>query len=239
MTSLVSQKGTSLIEVMLASVLGIFLTHGLVELHLSSKKTFAVQNALVHIQENARFASHILGNTIRMAGDFSCEGALLIDSRIGLEGYQSNPPASLKDKVLKATDSILIHRCNIKGGLESIDKKFFFVSATSRNNLFGDNVYALYESPLYGNKVELIPNVVNMRIQYGVMDPQNMEIKAYKRADDVLDWEMVKSVEIALLLRSEAPVFITPLPVTFMGDILPASRYLHKQWNLYISLRER
>lgn len=234
-----TQSGVSLVEVMLACALGIFLIQGLIDLYLHSKRTFELQKAFVHLQENARFAAHFLAQNIRMAGDISCENTLPIaDSPEALRGYQNDPPPSLKGKILSGTDSVSIERCRMKNGIKSIEKYAFFISETSRKNQLGKKIYALYESPIWGDKTELIPNVVDMRIYYGVADTNEQNVKAYLSADEILDWKRVKSVEIALLLSSEMPVLSQPESVEFMGKVLPKSRYLQKQWHYYIQLRE-
>ncbi len=234
------QKGLSLVEVMLACALGAFLLQGLADLYLNSKRVFELQKAIVHLQENARFAGHFLAQNIRMAGDISCENTLpMSDISQALQGYQSSPPPSLKEKVLKGTDSIFIERCRMKNGSQFIEKYALFISETSRKNQLGKKIYALYESPILGSKTELVPNIVDMRIYYGIATADGQDVQAYLPADEVSDWQKVKSLEIALLLSSEMPVLKEPESIQFMGKILPKSRYLQKQWHYTINLRER
>ncbi|MDF3055022.1 MAG: hypothetical protein K0Q74_929 [Gammaproteobacteria bacterium] len=225
---------------MLACALGIFFMQGVVDVYLSAQKTFALQKAIAHLQENARFATHFLTQNIRMAGELSCEHLLpMPNPPEALRGYQGNPPPTLKNKILAGTDSVSIERCRTNDGSESIEKYAFFISETSRKNQLGKKVYALYESPIVGNKVELVPNVNDMRISYGVMSADGQGVQAYLPADKVSDWKMVKSVEIALLLSSEMPVLSKPESIQFAGKPLPKSRYLHKEWPVYVNLRER
>ncbi len=64
--------GFTLIELMVALVIGAILTAGLLEIFIGGKKTYQVQQALSRIQENGRFALEFLNRDIRMAGAMGC-----------------------------------------------------------------------------------------------------------------------------------------------------------------------
>lgn len=71
--SLVSkQKGLTLVELMIAVTLGIFITGGIIQLFVNSKQSYRVQENLSRLQENARFAISFLNHDIRMAGNMGC-----------------------------------------------------------------------------------------------------------------------------------------------------------------------
>lgn len=63
-----SEKGFSLIELMIAMVLGLFIIMGIGAVYLGAKSSFSSQNATSTIQENARFAFELMGSDIRLAG---------------------------------------------------------------------------------------------------------------------------------------------------------------------------
>lgn len=65
-------SGVSLIELMVAVLLGLVLIAGIGHLFLSSNRTYLQQNELSRIQENARFAMNLLARDIRMAGYTGC-----------------------------------------------------------------------------------------------------------------------------------------------------------------------
>lgn len=69
-----SQKGLSLIELMIAMLIGLFLISGVVKVFVDSKRTYVFQQALARIQENGRIAMEFLGRDIRMAGYTGCAG---------------------------------------------------------------------------------------------------------------------------------------------------------------------
>lgn len=72
-----SQAGFSLIELMVALVLGLVLMGAVVNSFLSSSQTYRVQEALSRSQESARFALEIIGQELRMAGFDNPRGAVL------------------------------------------------------------------------------------------------------------------------------------------------------------------
>jgi len=68
------QRGLSLIELMIAIVLGLFITAGMIKLFINSKQAYRVQENLSRVQENGRFAMEFLARDIRMAGYWGCLG---------------------------------------------------------------------------------------------------------------------------------------------------------------------
>jgi type IV pilus assembly protein PilW len=66
------QKGLTLIELMIALVLGLLLVAGVVQVFISNKQTSRVTEAQSRLQDNARFALEILTRDIRSAGYSGC-----------------------------------------------------------------------------------------------------------------------------------------------------------------------
>ncbi|KEQ15015.1 PilW family protein [Endozoicomonas numazuensis] len=69
---LVKQAGLSLVEMMVAMLLGLILIAGIGHLFLSANRTYMLQDELSRIQENARFAIDLIARDIRMAGSTGC-----------------------------------------------------------------------------------------------------------------------------------------------------------------------
>ena len=70
--SIKTQQGLSLIELMIAVVLGIFITGGMIQLFVNSSQSYRVQENLSRVQENGRFAMNFITRDIRQAGYFGC-----------------------------------------------------------------------------------------------------------------------------------------------------------------------
>jgi type IV pilus assembly protein PilW len=66
------QTGMTLIEIMVALLIGLFLMGGVMEIFINSKQTYRMQENLSRLQENGRFALDFLANDIRMAGFLGC-----------------------------------------------------------------------------------------------------------------------------------------------------------------------
>jgi type IV pilus assembly protein PilW len=64
--------GFSLIELLCALTIGLIVATVIMEIFLDLKKTYAIEKALSEIQENARFAEHILRQSIEHAGLIGC-----------------------------------------------------------------------------------------------------------------------------------------------------------------------
>ena len=66
------QFGISLIELLIALVISLFLLGGVVQVYLSNQSAYRFGEAVARIQENGRFSIEILTQDLRMAGFFGC-----------------------------------------------------------------------------------------------------------------------------------------------------------------------
>lgn len=67
-----NQNGLSLIEIMVAMVISIFLLGGVVQVYIGNKASYSFSEAISRTQENGRFAMDIITRDIRMAGFWGC-----------------------------------------------------------------------------------------------------------------------------------------------------------------------
>lgn len=68
----VKQQGFSLVELMVAIVLGLILVAGVIELFVNNRQVYRVQDAQSRLQENGRYAIKILSQSIERAGYLGC-----------------------------------------------------------------------------------------------------------------------------------------------------------------------
>ena len=68
----ISQRGLTLVEVMVAITISLILLAGVMQIFISSRQTYRVQDGQARMQENGRFAVQFLTNDIRMAGHTGC-----------------------------------------------------------------------------------------------------------------------------------------------------------------------
>lgn len=127
--------GFTLVELLIAMTLGVFMMAGVLSVFISSKQSYAQQDALGQMQENARFALEMLARETRMAGFGGCSSSINVANTLsagyvgeatsfsnGLNGYlgdstNSTFPASFKSVSEPNTDAIIIHTVNNDGAL--------------------------------------------------------------------------------------------------------------------------
>lgn len=68
------QSGYSLVELMIAAALGMFILAGVLQIFSSNKQSYRLQEGQSRLQENARYVLELLGRDVREAGYTGCRG---------------------------------------------------------------------------------------------------------------------------------------------------------------------
>jgi len=189
------QTGFSLIEMMVAMLIGLFLMGGVISVYLSSSQSSRVNDSLRTLQENGRFALASLRNSIQMAGyidnydpsilldpfpggaiDFNQKVAISFESDVDCTGAATPVPAAPAARV-----------------------------ANNTLQLVGDELRCVGNAG--GTGITIIDGVDQMQILYGLDDDDDEIADRYVTATTVTattnGWrDMVSSVRIALLLNS-------------------------------------
>lgn len=76
------QRGISIVEIMVAIAIGLVLMLGIMQIFISSKQSYRINDALGRLQENARFALDTLTRDIRMAGYLGCNSEALVHNQM-------------------------------------------------------------------------------------------------------------------------------------------------------------
>jgi len=127
--------GFSLVELMIALVLGLILISGVIGIFISSRVVYKQNENLARIQENMRYAFVVLGRDIREAGGILCSSNLPTANVLnnptanwwsdwgdGLHGYDGNQAFSAKAfgtntaERISGTDAVVIHNAT-QGGV--------------------------------------------------------------------------------------------------------------------------
>ena len=150
------QRGLTLVELMIALVLGLFLIGGLLQIFISSKQTYRMQEALSRLQENGRFAIDFMTRDIRLAGFKGCSSrsyaalppvlnldlnqptAFLYDFNTAIQGFEATSKdawtptmvAGITEPFKNGSDVITIRRADEQG---------FAVTVQDVNKLTLDN----------------------------------------------------------------------------------------------------
>jgi len=111
------QKGITLVELMVAMVIGLILTAGILQLFVSNKQTYRVTENMSRLQESGRFAMHFLTNDIRMTDFWGCRGfnitidnnlntgTIFDDFNTALEGTNND---TATNNIINNTDTITL-----------------------------------------------------------------------------------------------------------------------------------
>jgi len=67
-----SQTGLTIIEIMIALLLSLFLMGGVIAVYSTTKQTYRITENLSRVQENLRFSMDLLAKDVRMAGYMPC-----------------------------------------------------------------------------------------------------------------------------------------------------------------------
>ncbi|RTE64375.1 prepilin-type N-terminal cleavage/methylation domain-containing protein [Amphritea opalescens] len=75
-----NQTGLSLIELMIAMVIGLLLTAAVLQVFVGSRATYSMQTGLAKLQENGRFATQYLSRDLRKTGFMGCSSSNTLTS---------------------------------------------------------------------------------------------------------------------------------------------------------------
>lgn len=81
------QRGLSLIELMIAMLIGLVLVLGVVQVFIASRSAYALSQGLARVQENGRFAVDYLSRDIRMAGHMGCKSDQILGQDAGTTAF--------------------------------------------------------------------------------------------------------------------------------------------------------
>ncbi len=80
------ERGMTLVEIMVALAVSMVMLTGVVQVMLSSKQTYRVQEGTARLQENGRFAAQFLSEDLRMAGFSGCSSGITPNNIVDLDG---------------------------------------------------------------------------------------------------------------------------------------------------------
>jgi type IV pilus assembly protein PilW len=219
----IAQRGFTLIELMIALLIALFLIGGLVTLVGAMKITFANQNGLSQLQESERMAMTLMADVIESTGYFPLTPATLTNTAIssfpvtgaftfagqalvGTGTYANQTPGgqTITVRYLTAGNDNVI---NCAGNTSNVAASFV--------NTFSIDVNGNLNCTLILNGaaqpvIPLINGLNSMQIYYGVQTNTGVStnsIDTYMDANAVgasLNWSNVKSVKIRL-------TFINPM----------------------------
>lgn len=221
------QCGLSLVEMLVALVISLFLIAGVIQLFIGSKQTYRFHDALSRVQENGRFALEAMARDIRMAGYQPVGGTATITAI-------KDPRTNLST----GTDQVIVAWSD--NGVNTVTRTYSLATGASGKS-------ALFLQRETGTPQELVEGVEQMQIRYGVdtttPNPDHVP-DSYVAASGVGDWSQVVSVRIHLLLASvEENIVTTNQTVTFPPgsgtSVTVSNRRLPQIFSTTVGLRNR
>lgn len=207
-----AQRGLSLIELMVAILIALFLIGGIIVVEQGVNLSYGQQNGLSQLQDEQRFAMSVLANVIGTAGYFpnpttnSMATALPASGNFGTAGQSIYAPASgtFGDSIYvrymtQAGDGITL--CDGTPAATGIYTSYLYVGADT-SGAGGDDLYCQLNS---GTAVALVNGVTYMTIYYGVATGSDNNVTEYLTAAQVTAggyWPDVTSVQVKLTFNN-------------------------------------
>lgn len=97
--------GLSLVELLIAMVLGLTLAAGVAQVYVGNNQTQRDQEAHMRMQENGRFAIHFLSQEIRMAGYLGCLSEIVPEDINDTLNQADKPPSFQPDRGIQGWEA--------------------------------------------------------------------------------------------------------------------------------------
>lgn len=249
--SLQTQRGLSLVELMVAMTIGFFLLAGVVSLLGASKQSYRASEAMSRVQENGRYAIEFLSRDIRLAGYRDITPTTmgpLADAVRGWNGATSDPSGLSLSRYLSGTDVLSIRYIQPSSS-PVVDRivTYYIAADTGAEPGLRQRTADTVSGTTTTTTQELISGVYDMQVLYGLdtSSPQDGQLDSYTATPS--DWNQVIAVRINLLLGSENQVgeSAMSLPVLFRkndGTAFSAAsndRRIYQTFSATIGLRNR
>ncbi|WP_257295275.1 PilW family protein [Endozoicomonas sp. YOMI1] len=218
------QQGFSIVEMMLAFVLGLIVAGSALQLMVNNSRSASVNEFIATAQENGRHSLYIMSTEFRRAGYRSkigadptqpfylgrCEGGAIctIDG-----GGTNSDRVAIQYEPVPNSDNGQLQDCTgatvVPGALTA---DVYFVARDHSN----DNINTLFcrgYDPLTGNPranaLALVQGVERLQALYGIAPTGEEDINQYVTASGVRDWRQVLGIRFGVLVSAgkESRVF--------------------------------
>ncbi len=232
------ESGLTIIELMIALVLGLILVGAVTAVYLGSAQTARFESGLLRVEENGRFAIDRLSRVLRMsryddpATTFSVE------------------QPSLQGNDVSATS--LISLSNLKSGTDTIGTRYeggsqirdclgqplsAGVSVTNQIAVNSDNELICATST--SNAAPIAEGVEDLRIRFGLDLDGDGVANRYAAPGGVADWDQVVTVQATILVNSVADALATEGAVCLGCTVFtaPTDRLIRGEFQTTIGVR--
>lgn len=141
------QSGYNLVEIMIAMSIGLFLMGGMIQMFITSKKVYKLQDSISRLQENNRFAMDFLVHDMRGVGSWGCftntgsvqnllnTGTVFDNFANGITGTDNHVSTGAGDPILAGTDTLTLNSAAVVQDVNGVDITVQDIPATPSANL--------------------------------------------------------------------------------------------------------
>lgn len=216
LSSFSRQRGLNLIELMIAVVIGLFISLMAVQYLSTSSRLFKQQGADSNLEANGTFAISYLSQFIRQAGTNNPTGTD-VPFYIGTCGDAN--PCTFDRNAVGESDRIAVQMVptnnqDCVGNTVPVGSRIANVFFIQNSSLVCQGYDVTNDDWLAGGLVELIDGVEQLQVLYGVSNSQGL-VDRYVNASNVPAsgataievqeaWDRVRSTKVALLVSDDA-----------------------------------
>lgn len=206
------QQGFTLVEMMVAMLIGIFLSLALTGIYVALKRNFLGEDSIVNSQENQRLAFNVLTNGFQSAGYFldpinqNAESVFLINNESGFKtpgqiiyGTTDNNGRQAVSVRYQAAPNDGILNCAGSENLTGANAIFINTFSLSSNN---ELICAAGVNDDAPSSIVISRNISNVSFQYATDSDNNGVVDSYLTSTqvDAVGWNLVHGVRIDLTL---------------------------------------
>lgn len=183
-----NQQGFTLIELMVAMLIGLILTLAALQLFMTNQRTFALQQAVAELHEDGQQAIRYMVADLRQAGRGSAVAGAI-------------PPIDLQTSSNGANDTLAIHYWGTSTCAGEV-----YPEESEIHNVYSVNGQVLQcRSVLTNTTVDLVSGVESFQVLYGIDGVKDGElgVTQFVTAPDLTEDSVVVAIRFALLLSSD------------------------------------
>jgi len=180
------QKGVSLLELLIAVTLSVFIAAALISLFINSKQSYRINENMSRLQENARFAVTYLARDLRMADYRGCITA----------ARRSDAVSGENDSGLNGSDTItIVWQSNSCAAASALVTTVYSIKTGAGGGP------ALFRS-VNGVEQELVEGIEDLQILYGEDTDEDFVANYYVESASVVNMARAISVRFTLIART-------------------------------------
>ncbi len=241
-----TQQGFTLVELMIALVLGLILLLVIGTVFVSSNQAFRLQEDNARIQEGGRFALEILGRSIKQAGhmDVPFDNYEIEFTGVAINGTDGG--AGVADTLTVQSDGMIGDRDCTGGGpvaaAGNIIQNHYNLDAANAELQCAGVIAVTPAAPGAPPTGQVIlDNVEDLQVFYGIDTTADQSANQYVAVP--ADWDQVVNARVCVLIRSDKTNIVAAggsyLDCTGVAVAVPADRRLRRAFTATFNLRNR